>query len=338
MVLASARHPAMLLYLDNMQSVGPRSQAAERAARFDRGRERGLNENYARELLELHTLGVNGGYDQADVEQLARILTGWTLQGLPLAEAAAARPQQGSGLGERFRRQMMESGLRRAGFSGDAPYGFAFRPELHEPGGKTVLGKQYGEGEAAGRSVINDLCRHPSTAVFLATKLVRHFVADDPPPGAVDAVATVFAETDGDLLAVSEALVGLPSAWNLESRKFRTPQDWLVAAGRALAVKSLPPRVGGVLRELRHALWAPPSPKGYDDTMGPWADPDSLMNRAEFARTVADAVTRSGTDPSTLARVAGVSSGALATLVEDRSIPAAERVALVVGGPDFQWR
>jgi uncharacterized protein (DUF1800 family) len=339
MVLASARHPAMLLYLDNMQSIGPRSQAAERMASFDRGRERGLNENYARELLELHTLGVEGGYTQQDVEQLARILTGWTLQGLPIAEAAAARARQGSGPGGRFRSRMMEQGLRRAGFSRDAPFGFSFRPELHEPGSKTVLGRKYGEGESAGREVITDLCRHPSTARFLATKLVRHFVADEPPAGAVDAIATVFAETDGDLLEVSRALVALPAAWETGNRKFRTPQDWLVASGRALGVNTLPQRVGFVLRELRHPLWSPPSPKGFDDQMGPWADPDSLLNRAEFARTVASAVSRGGTDPAHLLDVTGLDANeALAALVSDRSIPSAERVALLIGGPDFQWR
>lgn len=337
MVLASARHPAMLLYLDNMQSIGPRSQVAERMAQFGRGRQRGLNENYARELLELHTLGVDGGYTQQDVEQLARILTGWTLQGLPLAEAAAGQ-QQGNP-GGRLRSRMMERGMRRAGFSRDAPFGFAFRSELHEPGSKTVLGRKYGEGESAGREVITDLCRHPSTARFVATKLVRHFVSDEPPAGAVDAIATVFAETDGDLRAVSRALVALPSAWDTETRKFRTPQDWLIAAGRALGVDSLPQRVGFVLRELRHPLWSPPSPKGFDDEMGPWADPDSLLNRAEFARTVASAVSRDGTDPADLLDVVGFgASDALAALVTDRSIPSAERIALLIGGPDFQWR
>lgn len=341
MVLASARHPAMLLYLDNMQSMGPRSEAAARAARLDTTRERGLNENYARELLELHTLGVDGGYQQADVEQLARIFTGWTLQGLPLAEAAAraaAPPENQMRRAGTARYRARQQSLRRMGFSADVPFGFAFRAALHEPGDKTVLGKSYREGEGAGREAISDLCAHPSTARHLALKLARHFIADEPPARAVNEIAAVFQDTEGDLLRVSQALIDLPEAWSEDSAKFRTPQDWFIAAGRALGVDTFPPRVGLVLRDMRQPLWAPPSPKGYDDLMGPWADPDSLMNRAEMSRTVADAVALRA-DPTALLEVVETRpDGGLATLLADRSIPVSERVALAIGGPDFQWR
>jgi len=308
MVLASARHPAMLLYLNNAQSIGPGSQGARRLARF-RGQERGLNENYARELLELHTLGVDGGYDQQDVEQLARVLTGWTLSGV----GPMARPGE--------------------------PFGFVFRAQLHEPGTKTVLGRKYRDGVAAGEQAITDLCAHPSTARFVATKLVRHFVADDPPPRAVDEIAAVFRHSEGDLLQVSAALVDLPQAWTADSRKFRTPQDWLVAVARALGIETFPRRLAQVLRELRHPLWGPQAPKGFDDLMGPWADPDSLMNRAELARSVAAAIAAGGIDPTEFLSVVDVDSdGVLAGLLKDRSIAAPERLALAIGGPEFQWR
>ncbi len=308
MVRASAQHPAMLLYLNNAQSIGPGSSGARWWSRL-RGQERGLNENYARELLELHTLGVNGGYDQGDVEQMARLLTGWTLSGAgPLA-----RPGE--------------------------PFGFVFRSQLHEPGTKTVVGKRYHDGIEEGEQAIADLCAHPSTARFLAIKLVRHFVADDPPARAVDEIAAVFRGTDGDLRQVSEALIDLPEAWAEDSVKFRTPQDWLVATGRALGLDRFPARLQQVLRQLRHPLWGPQAPKGFDDLMGPWADPDSLMNRAELARTIATAVAGARPDPGNFLDVIDADSGStLAGLLRDRSIPTSERVALAIGGPEFQWR
>src|SRR5690606_7407208 len=209
MVLASAQHPAMLLYLDNAQSIGPASRAARAVRRPRAGAQRGLNENYARELLELHTLGVNGGYTQQDVQELARILTGWTVGGLP--------------------------GARRDATSG--PVRFAFEPMLHEPGAKTLLGRRYAdEGEDEGRRAIEALCRHPATARFIATKLVRHFISDEPPAAAVDAVAGAFADSDGDLRVTLRALVDHPESWSAAHRKFRTPQDWLIAVLRALRV------------------------------------------------------------------------------------------------------
>ncbi|MEE2900092.1 MAG: DUF1800 domain-containing protein, partial [Gemmatimonadota bacterium] len=198
MVMASARHPAMLFYLDNVQSIGPGSTAAQRRGRG--GLTRGLNENYARELMELHTLGVDGGYSQQDVEQLARVLTGWTTSGA----GPGSRP--------------------------DEPLGFVFRPFVHEPGAKTVLGKRYQPGGIReGEQAIRDLCAHPATANFVAGKLVQHFVADVPPPRAVEEIAGAFRETGGDLKAVALALVDLEEAWSPDSKKFRTPQDWLVA-------------------------------------------------------------------------------------------------------------
>ncbi len=228
MVLASAKHPAMLVYLDNFQSIGPSSRGAG-AGQRNNGQRRGLNENYARELLELHTLGVNGGYTQQDVQELAKILTGWTIDGIGGPGARLQRANQ-----PRRRGAQGQTGAPRPGRSDRVRL-----PELlHEPGSKTVLGQRYSEaGVEEGERVIRALCRHPSTARFVATKLVTHFVSDEPPAAAVDRVARVFRSTDGDLKAVARALVDEPEAWRDDARKFRTPQDWFVAVLRAFGAE-----------------------------------------------------------------------------------------------------
>jgi uncharacterized protein (DUF1800 family) len=300
MVLASAKHPAMLAYLDNFQSIGPASRAAVRGRRR---LQRGLNENYARELLELHTLGVNGGYTQHDVLELAKILTGWTISGLT-----------------------------------GGSIGFAFDPLRHEPGTRTVLGKKYGDGGVEqGERAIRDFCRDPSTATFVATKLVTHLVGDQPSPAAIERIATVFRRSDGDLREVSNALIDLPDAWSPDTRKFRTPQDWLVAVLRAFGATDPDMRLINALRQLRQPLWSPQAPKGFGDTTQEWADPDSLLNRAELARTLVRRVTRQ--EPGDLVEVIEIPAGdPLRGLLSDRSIPGADRLALAIAGPLFQWR
>lgn len=314
MVLASARHPAMLFYLDNARSIGPSSRGSRMAAR--RGRKRGLNENYARELLELHTVGVDGGYTQRDVEQLALIFTGWTVAGL------------GPG---------MRMGM---GMGGSSEPSFMFRAALHEPGAKRVLGVKHREaGEAEGQRVIRDLCRRSETARFVAKKLVGHFVSDDPPDAAVERIAATFRKTEGDLLQVSTALVDLDEAWRPENRKFRTPQDWLTAVLRGSGLTSVPRRMGQLLRQLRHPLWAPAAPKGYGDTMKEWADPDSLMNRAELGRTLAQRFARGRFEPEKILELVDLpDSDPLRPLLADSSIGRDNRLALGIAGPAFQWR
>lgn len=311
MVLASAMHPAMLIYLDNAQSVGPSSPAARGRQRARAGARRGLNENYARELLELHTLGVDGGYSQADVQELARILTGWTVAGRGGARTTAG---------------------------GDGVLRFTFEPLLHEPGSKVLLGTTYGEaGVEEGRRAIRALCRHPATSRFIADKLVRHFVSDAPPPAAVAAVARAFTESEGDLRVTARALIEHPDAWSEQARKFRSPQDWLIAVLRALGV----PRAGplpALLRQLRHPMWSPPAPNGFGDSAREWADPDSLLNRAELARTIARRMP-AGFDPRTLLDVVETATtDPLRDMLADRTIDNAERVALALAAPAFQWR
>jgi uncharacterized protein (DUF1800 family) len=305
MLLASARHPAMLLYLDNAGSVGPESPAGRMSRR--RGPGRGLNENYARELLELHTVGVDGGYTQDDVLELARVLTGWSVTGLR---------------------------------DGEGGPGFVFRARIHEPGARTVLGRRYPEGgEEQGRAVIRDLARHPATARFLATKLVRHLVDDEPPAAAVERVAGVYRETDGDLREVARELVTLEEAWAPERLKFRTPQDWLVASLRALEVREGRDPLLRILRGLRQPLWAPPSPEGYGDRAREWNDPDALMNRAELARTVARRARVRSPAPGRVAELVPLADDdPLPGLLSDPDLPADEGLALVLAGPAFQWR
>jgi uncharacterized protein (DUF1800 family) len=333
MVMASAKHPAMLAYLDNFQSIGPQSQGAKAGSR-DSGPRRGLNENYARELLELHTLGVNGGYTQQDVQELAKVLTGWTVSGIggpgdravanarararfgPIAPGGVARPVNGT------------------------PVAFVFREALHQPGTKTVLNEKYREaGIEEGERAIRNLCRHPSTARFIATKLVTHFVSDEPPAAAVDRIVTAFSSTGGDLRAVSMALVNEPEAWREEARKFRTPQDWFVAVMRGLDVRDLRPNAPNLLRQLRHPLWSPQAPKGFTDGLQEWADPDSLLNRGDLARTIARMPAAGTGDPRSLLDVMDVPPGdPVRDVLADSKISAAERIALAIAGPAFQWR
>ena len=339
MVLASARHPAMLAYLDNFQSIGPASPAAALGQRAGRPRtaqqpatpRRGLNENYARELLELHTLGVDGGYAQHDVLELARMLTGWTIDGIggPGARAIAGM-QRGRGQRDANARAQAPDGTLR----------FVFREALHEPGAKTLLGTRYNEdGEDEGVRAIRTLCAHPATARFVARKLVTHFVSDDPPPPAVDRVAQVFRSSGGDLRAVADTIIDLPDAWQDDRRKFRAPQDWLVAVLRALGTAEVRENVGPLLRQLRQPLWSPAAPKGYGDTMQEWADPDSLLNRGELARTIARTPGLRDLDPRSLLDVVDLPANApLAAMLADRSIARDERVALALAGPAFQWR
>ena len=258
MLNAVERHPAMLLYLDQAQSIGPASRLGARAAQ--RGRERGLNENLAREIMELHTLGVRSVYSQADVTEFARALTGWTVGGIN----------------------------RMAAVLGGREPGFAYIEAIHEPGARTILGKRYGQGgEGQAQAVLNDLAVHPATARHLATKLARHFAADDPPPSLVTRLEQAFLRSGGDLPTVYRALIEAPEPWN-GSPKFRSPWDWTIGALRATGVTSLPgATAAGAFQQLGQAVWKPGSPAGYDDTGPSWAGPDALYRRIEVAQRIA---------------------------------------------------
>ena len=252
MLLAVETHPAMLAYLDNQQSIGPNSKA-------NANKKRGLNENLARETLELHTLGVNGGYTQTDVTTFAKIITGWTV--------ARAEGKLG------------------------APGTFVFNAAAHEPGDQTLLGLTYADnGVGQGREALRDLARHPATAQHIATKLVRHFIADVPPPALVQTVSATFTKTDGDLSAVYRALLASDEAWNPALVKVRSPQEFMAALLRASGETPKPNVILGTLTAMGQPFWAPAGPNGFADTADVWASSESLSMRMDVASMIARAV------------------------------------------------
>ena len=271
MLFAVERHPAMLLYLDQAQSIGPNSEAAQLGQRFARFHQqaqvqrRGINENLAREILELHTLGVDGGYTQADVTEFAKAMTGWTVAGLTRGPA------------QRF-----------IGVEGN-PGDFVFAGRIHEPGARTVLGRAYRQdGEAQASAVLRDLAADPRTARHLATKLARHFGGDEPPPAMVRRLEQAWLGSGGDLPTVYRALIGSPEAWATTSAKFRTPWDWSIATLRAVGTRQVEAQPAvGLLNQLGQPVWRPGSPAGFDDIAASWAGPDALMRRVEAAERIA---------------------------------------------------
>jgi uncharacterized protein (DUF1800 family) len=257
LLLASVRHPAMLLYLDQAQSIGPESQLGSRAAQAPGRRKVGLNENLAREILELHTLGVGGGYSQADVVELARGLTGWSLGGFVRRPLGVEAP----------------------------PGRFVFQPGWHQPGARAFLGHRHAAaGEAQGIAMLRAAARHPSTAHHIATKLARHFAADEPPPALVARLEASFLKTNGHLPSLYGTLIGSPEAWRPAPAKFRTPWDWSVAALRALGQREVEAtRAIGLFAELGQPVWRPGAPAGWPDKAADWAAPDALVRRVEAA-------------------------------------------------------
>lgn len=263
MLKAAVLHPAMLLYLDQFQSIGPNSQVQRFRGRQQQGQggPRGLNENLAREVLELHTLGVDGGYSQDDVTELARALTGWSVKGIARAER----------------------------FSEDKAHGAAFVSVAHEPGTRRILGRSYSDtGAKQAEAVLGDLATAPATARFIATKLARHFGGDTPPPGLVRALEADFLRTGGDLASLTRTLIDAPEMWVPEPVKFRQPFEWMISALRLGGVRNLDAqRISGALNELGQVPWRAPSPAGYDDLEGSWAGPDALFRRVELAERIA---------------------------------------------------
>lgn len=289
MLKAAVLSPAMLLYLDQFQSIGPDSIFGERQRRRARDRtgagvrraERGLNENLAREVLELHTLGVDGGYSQSDVTELARALTGWTIPNL----------------------------ARIARFAEQKPGGAAFIAVAHERGARRVLGKSYADnGADQAVAILDDLAAHPATARFVATKLARHFTADNPPASLVARLESNFLETGGDLASLARTLVDAPECWAGDPVKFRTPIEWLTAVLRFTGADRLDDnRLNGALRQLGQMPWSAPSPAGFDDVADSWAGPDALLRRVELAERIA----RNVPADAVLARAEAAFPGAL---------------------------
>jgi uncharacterized protein (DUF1800 family) len=299
MLLAAESHPAMLIYLDNARSIGPDSMAGLR-------QKRGLNENLAREILELHTLGVRTVYTQDDVTRFANVITGWTV--VP------------------FRQDALRGGE------------FDFNPRMHQPGAQTVIGKSYSDGGLEqGRAVLATLARHPATAKHLATKLARHFVADEPPPALVDRLAKRFLATQGDLKEVGKALVAARESWEAPRAKLKRPGEWVVAALRAVGVT--PAEIGPVMQAhnlLGEPLWRPSAPRGFADESAPWLD--GLAQRLDIAnqfarRLGADADPRDVFEEA-LAPLASAETRQAITRAESRP----QALALLFMAPEFQRR
>lgn len=261
MLLAVEHHPAMIFFLDQTRSVGPGSLAAERRAVRKGKRDIGLNENLAREILELHTLGVRSGYTQSDVTEFARALTGWSINGYAADTTAA-----------------------------DSPAGsFIFRAEVHEPGTRRILGRSYSQsGEMQARAVLHDLAVAPATATHLATKLARHFAGDEPAQTLIDRLAEAFNKSGGDLPTVYRALIEAPECWNARPAKFKTPHEWLVSVLRGTGRRTFQKlQTAPTLIQLGQPMWSPGSPAGWDDVAARWAAPDALIRRVEAAHRLA---------------------------------------------------
>ena len=311
MLVAVERHPAMQIFLDQTGSIGPDSVAGMRAAMRDPAHKRGLNENLAREIMELHTLGVRTGYTQDDVTEFARAMTGWSIAG-------AKGPQPGNA----------------------PPSSFVFRPNVHEPGERTIMGRRYDQaGEGQTLAILHDLSTSPATAQHIATKLARHFIADNPPPSAVDDIALAYMRSQGDLPTVYRALIDTQQAWSPNAVKFKTPWEWTTSALRGLGVSDLGTmQAAPILTQLGQQTWRPGSPAGYDDIAASWAAPDALVRRVEIAQRLS---ARFGdrTDPRELGQqiMAGSLSDSTALAVS-RAESTSTAVALLLVSPDFQRR
>lgn len=300
LLVASTRHQAMLLYLDNAVSFGPNSKAG-------RWKGLGLNENLAREILELHTLGVDGGYSQADVQQLALILTGWTLQ----------RPVD------------------------PVPGAFQFVQAGHEPGAKTLLSRRFEEdGEAEGLAALEYLAVQPATARHVATKLARHFIADDPPAIAVEHLTEIFLTTRGDLPSLHKALIDMEAPWSQPLIKLRTPQDLVLATLRALDLTDRRALLGaiGSLKELGQLPFAAPSPAGFADRALAWAGPDQVLRRVDWAAAAGERIARV-VEPGLFLETAVGEFADRELLFQVANAPSrAEALAIVLASPTFQRR
>jgi uncharacterized protein (DUF1800 family) len=313
MLLAVEQHPAMLLYLDQAQSIGPNSLAGQRIA-MRGGKQRGLNENLAREIMELHTLGVRTGYTQADVTEFARALTGWTVSGL--GRGPASRLISGS------------------------PGEFQFAEMFHEPGARTIIGKTYRQdGEDQAKAVLLDLAASPATANHVSMKLARHFAGDDPPPALVERLTKSYLASGGDLPTLYRTLIDSPEPWAPQPVKFKNPWEWSVSALRAVGSSQVEPMMAAnLLRQLGQPTWQPGSPAGWDDIAASWAGPDALVRRVEVSQRIADKA-GSGVDARALAeKLFPQSLGEATRTAIARAESPVEGLALLLVSPEFVRR
>jgi len=303
---ASSRHPAMLMYLDQQNSIGPSSPAGLKR------KNSGLNENLGREIMELHSLGVDAGYSQGDVTEFARALTGWSMGG-----PGAAVEQQGT---------------------------FLYQQPYHEPGERRVFGKVYASGqERQAQAALDDFAASPHTARHIAHKLAVHFVADDPPPALIARLEAAYRSSDGDLAQVANALISAPEAWEPAAHKLKTPYEFLISSHRAAGTGPTDAHkdVLGPLGGFGHRPFAAPQPNGWSDAAADWAAPDAIIKRVTFAQGFANAHAPKAGGPAPV-QVAQESLGARlapATLTAvQRAESRPEAFAILLMSPEFQRR
>ncbi len=301
LLVASSTHPAMLTYLDQAQSIGPNSRAAGR-----RGGKAGLNENLAREILELHTVGVDAGYKQSDVTEFARAMTGFSV-GRDTEDRAGQ---------------------------------FVFRDNAHEPGARTILTRSYGQADIKqGLAVLKDLAADPRTARHVCGKIARHFVSDTPPKALTERLEKRWMATGGDLAAVAKALVESPEAWDPTPAKFKTPYEFTLSTWRLIGAEpSAIERLAPILTGLGQKPFSAPSPKGWAEDAQTWASPDGLIKRMQWAQGFAAAVA-DRTDPNALAvQALGERLTPPVAKAVSRAETRREAFALLVMSPEFQRR
>ncbi|WP_416305126.1 DUF1800 domain-containing protein [Neptunicella sp. SCSIO 80796] len=297
MLLAVTRHPAMLIYLNNERSFGPSSRLGKKG--------KGLNENLAREILELHTLGVNGGYSQRDVVELAKGITGWSV----------------------------------ANYSKNETGGFIYRKAGHEPGERLLLGKRYPQKEVEqGKAMLVDIARHPATAKHLCFKLVRHFISDTPPVVLVDKLVATWNQTEGDLSAVIATLINAEESWQTQAQKFKTPREFVISTYRAIGVDQVPSKqLLQALTILGQQPFRAGSPAGYSDEQSDWNGSSALMSRIDWSSTLAARAKTANAEhimQGTLAN--SVSRVTYSTVLRAESRQ--QSLALLLMSPEFQRR
>lgn len=298
MLLAVESHPAMLVYLNNESSIGPDSVAGRKNSK------RGINENLAREILELHTLGVQGGYNQQDVRELAMAISGWSV-GFPHRKETA---------------------------------GFRFRTNAHQPGKRVVMGKNYQAGGVdQGKRILRDLAAHPSTAHYVSFKLARHFIADEPPEELVKAMAESWLDSGGYLKKVLTVLIEHPQSWQLQKQKFKTPREFVISVCRGCGTKStVKPNLLETLQLLGQMPFNAGSPAGYGDTMQHWAGAEALMTRIEWAEQFSNIIKK---EPLSVAqRCLGEALQKRTAQTIMRAENAQQGLAILLMSPEFQYR
>lgn len=313
MLQAVTQHPAMLVYLNNERSTGPNSKMGLRRRKNNRPNANGLNENLAREILELHTLGVGSGYAQNDVVELAKAITGWGVGSIRRDEAPK----------------------------------FKYRAQENEPGTRTVLGKKYrrpnaGKGNAQGLAILHDLAQHPATAKHVSYKLAKHFISDNPSQSLVQNMQKTWLKTNGHIPSVVETLIKHEDSWQMQSQKLKSPREFVISACRACGVKKPAPNLYETLEILGHGLFNAGSPAGYPDDQQAWLGASALNSRIEWANHFASVIAkRQGIkgEPTALANFALgplLTSNTLEYL--KRAESKQQALALMLMSPDFQRR